>query len=63
MSRYYDPEIGQFISMDTPGYLAPDTIGGVDLYAYCKNDPIMYVDPSGHKFINWGRLVLSLNIY
>ena len=26
MSRYYDPEIGQFISMDTPDYLAPETI-------------------------------------
>ena len=56
MSRYYDPEIGQFISMDTVAYLKPDTIGGVDLYAYCKNDPIMYVDPSGHKFINWGAV-------
>ena len=38
MSRYYDSEIGQFISPDTPNYLAPDTIGGVDLYAYCGNN-------------------------
>ena len=45
MSRYYDPAIGQFISMDTPDYLAPDTIGGVDLYAYCLNNPVMHVDP------------------
>lgn len=48
MSRYYDPEIGQFISMDTPKYLKPDTIGGVDLYAYCNNNPVMYVDPTGY---------------
>ena len=48
MSRYYDPSIGQFISPDTSDYLAPDTIGGVDLYAYCNNNPIMYVDPTGH---------------
>ena len=48
MSRYYDPEIGQFISMDTPDYLKPDTIGGIDLYAYCMYNPIIYVDPSGH---------------
>ena len=47
-SRYYDPSIGQFISPDTPDYLAPDTIGGVDLYAYCNNNPIMYVDSTGH---------------
>ena len=48
MSRYYDPEIGQFISMDTPNYLKPEAIGGVDLYVYCNNNPVMYVDPSGH---------------
>lgn len=52
MSRYYDPEIGQFISMDAVDYLDPDTIGGVDLYAYCRNNPIMYVDPSGHLAIS-----------
>ena len=48
MSRYYDPQIGRFISPDTQDYLDPDTIGGVDLYAYGLNNPIMYVDPTGH---------------
>ena len=48
MSRYYDPEIGQFISMDTVDYLKPETIGCVDLYAYGLNNPVMYVDPTGH---------------
>ena len=52
MSRYYDPQIGQFISPDTQDYLAPDTIGGVDLYAYCNNNPVMYVDPTGHVAIS-----------
>ena len=42
MSRYYDPAIGQFISMDTVDYLNPETIGGVDLYAYCNNNPVNY---------------------
>ena len=49
MSRYYDPEIGQFISMDAVAYLKPETIGGVDLYAYGLNNPVMYVDPTGHS--------------
>ena len=48
MSRYYDTQIGRFISPDTPDYLAPDIVGGVDLYAYGLNNPIMYVDPTGH---------------
>ena len=52
MSRYYDPEIGQFISPDTQDYLDPETIGGVDLYAYCNNNPVMGYDPTGHW--DWG---------
>ena len=41
MSRYYDPTVSQFLSPDTPDYLAPETIGGVDLYAYCINNPVI----------------------
>ena len=51
MSRYYDPSIGQFISLDTQDYLAPDIIGGVDLYAYCGNNPVICQDPTGKDAI------------
>ena len=47
-SRYYDPEIGRFISPDDISYLDPETIGGLNLYVYCLNNPVMCVDPSGH---------------
>ena len=47
-SRYYDPEIGRFISPDDIEYLEPESIGGLNLYAYCANDPVMNIDPSGH---------------
>ena len=47
-SRYYDPETGRFISPDSIEYLDPETIGGLNLYAYCLNNPVMYVDPTGH---------------
>ena len=53
MSRYYDPSIGQFISPDTQNYLDSQTIGGVDLYAYCNNNPVMGYDPTGHW--DWGQ--------
>lgn len=48
-ARYYDPENGRFLSEDTyRGEVNdPDTL---HLYAYCKNNPINYVDPSGHKY-------------
>jgi hypothetical protein len=58
MTRYYDPKIGRFINADTPNYLDPETINGLNLYAYCKNNPVMCVDPSGH--FPWLILVVAL---
>ncbi len=47
-SRYYDPKTGRFISPDDISYLDPETIGGLNLYAYCQNNPAMYADPTGY---------------
>ena len=47
-TRWYDPTIGRFISPDSYEYLDPETFGGLNLYAYCLNNPIMYIDPTGH---------------
>ena len=41
-ARYYNPIIGRFIQEDT--YRGD----GLNLYAYCGNNPVMYYDPSGH---------------
>ena len=48
-TRYYDPETGRFISQDDFSYLAPETINGLNLYAYCSNNPILYKDGLGFK--------------
>ena len=48
MSRYYDPATGRFINADMLDYLEPDSINGLNLYAYCGNDPVNRFDPSGH---------------
>ena len=47
-SRYYDPETGRFLNEDLVSYLEPETIGGINLYTYCLNDPVNYIDPTGH---------------
>ncbi|MDI6751730.1 MAG: RHS repeat-associated core domain-containing protein [bacterium] len=52
-ARYYDPEIGRFISED----LVRDYEEG-NLYSYCKNDPVNCHDPWGLK--NCGRCGKSL---
>ena len=51
-TRYYDPETGRFMTIDDISYLDPDSINGLNLYAYCRNNPVMCVDPSGRFLIS-----------
>jgi RHS repeat-associated protein len=47
-SRYYSPEICRWISPDLIEYLDRESINGLNLYCYCFNNPVNYVDPDGH---------------
>ena len=51
-TRYYDPEVGRFISQDDVSYLDPDSSNGLNLYAYCANNPVMATDPTGTDWWN-----------
>ena len=59
-TRYYDPEVGRFLNRDSVQYADPETINGLNLYAYCLNNPVEYADPTGRwswdKF--WAGLVI-----
>jgi RHS repeat-associated protein len=49
-SRYYNPQIGRFLNAD--GMLgAKGDILSTNMYAYCANNPVMYLDPSGEASI------------
>ena len=54
-TRYYDPEVGRFMTIDGIEYLDPDTINGLNLYAYCGNNPVMMTDEDGTmpKWLKW----------
>jgi RHS repeat-associated protein len=50
-ARYYDANIGRFISADTivPNPANPQCF---NRYSYCLNNPLKYTDPTGHW--SWG---------
>jgi RHS repeat-associated protein len=47
-SRYYNPEIGRFISKDDSGYHDANNLIDSNLYAYVDNNPVINTDPNGH---------------
>jgi len=49
-ARYYDPQLHRFTSADTiiPNPANPQTL---NRYSYVGNNPLRYVDPSGHFFM------------
>ena len=47
-ARYYNPSTGRFISRDSFAGRRSDPLS-LNLYTYCGNNPIRYIDPSGHK--------------
>lgn len=45
--RFYSPKIGKFLTQDPIGHS-----GGLNLYAYCDNSPLVSVDPDGTRPLN-----------
>ena len=46
-ARWYMPEIGRWISKDPIGIS-----GGLNLYIFCENNPISFIDPLGLDYID-----------
>ena len=63
-SRYYDPNTCRFISPDSVSYLgANGDLTSYNLYAYCSNNPVSFVDPSGHAIESiWDIISLAASV-
>ena len=54
-TRFYDYTTGRFLNADVPSICFDDGLTlpeGCNLYSYCRNNPISYVDPTGHVAIS-----------
>ncbi len=65
-SRYYNPELGRFISADNPAYLgANGGISAYNLFAYCGNNPNLSYSgtksSSGTSAIAYDALIPAYN--
>ena len=54
-ARWYDAEMGRFMSQDPAGFSA----GDANLYRYTGNDPVNSTDPTG-EFMTMGQYLIKL---
>ena len=47
-ARYYNPANGRFTQQDAWAFMDASDPLSLNLYTYCCNNPVMYVDPNGH---------------
>ncbi|HBY02279.1 MAG TPA: hypothetical protein DEG92_07070, partial [Rikenellaceae bacterium] len=67
-ARYYNPELGRFVGMDPMQHQDfsrflndPQAFNG---YSYARNNPLVYVDPSGEMFVDSGNIFwLTVSAY
>ena len=57
-ARHYDAALGRFVTVDPMS----EKYYGISPYAYCVNNPIMYIDPDGKKYIMRQRFQMNLKM-
>ena len=57
-ARYYDPKTSVWQSVDPLAEKLP----GVSVYAYCSNNPIVFIDPDGKYYVGKDKSRVSVRI-
>jgi len=60
-ARYYDPELGRFI---TPDPISPNIYNPQNLnkYTYCLNNPIKNIDPAGNEPVTLTTIAIGIGL-
>ena len=62
-SRYYNPELARFVTMDEIDYLgASGSLLSYNLYSYCENNPINNIDSNGNSLtaLSWATVASTV---
>ena len=60
-SRFYVPKWRRWLNSDSINYLEPQNISCLNLFAYCNNNPLMYVDENRHFVLSALLLTVALS--
>ena len=58
-SRYYNPEVGRFINADALVATGQGLLGN-NMFAYCNNNPVNYIDPSGESCVLFAFIAATI---
>ena len=64
-SRYYEDKFNRFLNADIPdiAYQSKDETNGLNLFAYCNNNPVNGVDPTGFWTCSFNKKGQLMNTY
>ncbi len=60
-ARYYNPANGRFTQQDGWGFGNIHDPLSLNLYIYCRHNPIRYYDPSGHYVSSYGEICSDID--
>jgi RHS repeat-associated protein len=54
-ARYYDPDIGRFLTRDPMRKMDIENPQNLNKYTYCLNNPVKFIDPDGAECLNYSH--------